>query len=159
MKLLIKQRVFSWTDTYDVYDENEMPKYFVKSDFFSIGHRIRVFDRNQCEVGMIQEKVISFLPKFEVYINGRMVGTIEKKFTLFNPQYRINYKGWSVQGNFTGWNYRVVDGFNQVISIYKEPFHWGDTYVLYFVNPADEIEGLLLTIAIDAANCSKNKQM
>lgn len=37
MKLLIKQRVFSWTDTYDVYDENEMPKYFVKSDFFPLG--------------------------------------------------------------------------------------------------------------------------
>ena len=29
MKLLIKQRVFSWTDTYDVYDENvcEASKY------------------------------------------------------------------------------------------------------------------------------------
>ena len=30
MRLLIKQRVFSWTDSYDVYDENENPKYFVK---------------------------------------------------------------------------------------------------------------------------------
>ena len=29
MRLLIKQRVFSWTDTYDVYDENENAKYFV----------------------------------------------------------------------------------------------------------------------------------
>ena len=28
MRLLIKQRVFSWTDSYDVYDENENPKYF-----------------------------------------------------------------------------------------------------------------------------------
>ena len=26
MRLLIKQRVFSWTDSYDVYDENENPK-------------------------------------------------------------------------------------------------------------------------------------
>ena len=25
MKLLIKQRVFSWSDTYDVYDENGNP--------------------------------------------------------------------------------------------------------------------------------------
>ena len=30
MRLLIKQRVFSWTDSYDVYDENENAKYFVK---------------------------------------------------------------------------------------------------------------------------------
>ena len=27
MKLLVKQRVFSWTDSYDVYDENEYLKY------------------------------------------------------------------------------------------------------------------------------------
>lgn len=157
MKLLIKQRVFSWTDSYDVYDENEMPKYFVKADFFSIGHRIRVFDLNQCEVGMIQEKVISFMPKFEVYINGRMVGNIEKKITFFKPQYQINYNGWNVEGDFIGWNYSVMNGFNTVMSIFKEPFHWGDTYVIDFRNPQDEIEGLLLTIAIDAANCSKNK--
>ena len=36
MRLLIKQRVFSWTDTYDVYDEYEHPKYFVKAEFLTI---------------------------------------------------------------------------------------------------------------------------
>lgn len=33
MKLLIKQRVFSWTDTYDIYDEDGNVRYFVKGDF------------------------------------------------------------------------------------------------------------------------------
>lgn len=32
MKLLMKQRVFSWTDTYDVYDEAGNKKYFVKAE-------------------------------------------------------------------------------------------------------------------------------
>ena len=36
MRLLIKQRVFSWTDSYDVYDENENAKYFVKAEFYSL---------------------------------------------------------------------------------------------------------------------------
>ena len=39
MQLLIKQRVFSWTDTYDVYDEHENPKYFVKAEFLRWGIR------------------------------------------------------------------------------------------------------------------------
>ena len=42
MKLLIKQRVFSWTDTYDVYDENGGKKYFVKAEFLTLGHRLHV---------------------------------------------------------------------------------------------------------------------
>ena len=39
MKLLIKQRVFSWTDTFDVYDQEGIPRYFVKGEFFSLGHK------------------------------------------------------------------------------------------------------------------------
>ena len=39
MRLLIKQRVFALTDTYDVYDEDGNPKYFVRMNCFpfSIG--------------------------------------------------------------------------------------------------------------------------
>ena len=36
MKLLIKQRVFSWGDTYDIYDENGNEKYLVKEVFLQI---------------------------------------------------------------------------------------------------------------------------
>ena len=54
MKLLIKQRVFSWTYTYDIYYEYGNVRYFVKGDFFSIGHRLRVYDATQNEIGMVQ---------------------------------------------------------------------------------------------------------
>ena len=35
----------------------------------------------------------------------------------------------------------------------KQLLHWGDTYAIDIVNPADELMGLLV-IAIDAANCT-----
>ena len=43
MKLLIRQRVFSWSDTYDVYDETGSPKYYVKAEVWTLGHRIHVY--------------------------------------------------------------------------------------------------------------------
>ena len=43
MKLLIKQRVFSWTDTYDIYDENGNPKYFVKDPLFPVSYEMLLF--------------------------------------------------------------------------------------------------------------------
>ena len=36
MRLLIKQRVFTWSDTYDVYDEYENPKYYVGISYMSM---------------------------------------------------------------------------------------------------------------------------
>ena len=65
MKLLIKQRVFSWTDTYDVYDESGNVKYFVKAEFFSFGHMLHVYDAMEREAGVIRQKLLSLLPVFE----------------------------------------------------------------------------------------------
>ena len=67
MKLLIKQRVFSWTDSYDIYDENGNAKYCVKAEFLSIGHRLHVYDATGQEIGLIKEKVFTLLPVFEIY--------------------------------------------------------------------------------------------
>ena len=157
MKLLIKQRVFSWTDSYDVYDESGEARYQVSAEFFSLGHRLHVYDkRTGREIGAIHEKLFTFLPQFEIVIAGEVRGVVRKEFTFFIPKYRVDYRGWDVDGDIMGWDYRVTDGGREIMDISKELFHWSDTYVLYFRDPADEIPGLLLVLAIDAANCDRN---
>lgn len=155
MKLLIKQRVFSWSDTYDVYDENGNPKYFVKSEVLSLLHKIHVQDMQGNEVGIIKEQFKLFVPRFDIEIGGRFCGSIEKQFTLFRPKYDVDYNGWRCEGDFLAWNYDVYEGCSSVVHISKQPFHWGDTYAIDIVNPQDEIMALMLVIAIDAANCSQ----
>lgn len=158
MKLLIKQRVFSWTDAYDIYDEQGNVKYYVKADFFALGHQIRVYDAAHRELAIIYEKLLTFLPTFEIEVNGRIIGSIQKKWTFFKPKYEVDYNGWRVEGDFLEWDYDVYDGCSAVIHISKELLHWGDTYTITFANPEDELHGILLVIAIDAANCDKNNQ-
>ena len=46
MKLLFKQRMFSWFDSYDIYDENENTVYVVKGQL-SWGHCLKIF----CQAG------------------------------------------------------------------------------------------------------------
>ncbi len=158
MQLYIKQRIFSWADSYDVYDETGEARYEVKAELFAFGHQIHVYDkRTGREVGSIHEKLFTLLPQFEIVIGGRVQGTIRKEFTFFQPRYQVDYRGWNVEGDFMGWDYRVKQGGMEVMSISKELFNWSDTYVLRYSNPANEMPGLLLVIAIDAANCSKNK--
>lgn len=156
MQLLIKQRVFSWRDRYDVYDQSGTPKYEVRAEIFTFGHQIHVFSMDGREVGSIHQKLFRFLPAFEVVIGGLPAGTVQKRFSFFRPAYDIDFRGWSAEGNLFGWDYDVTDGRRTVMHISKEPFHWGDTYVLNFADSADEIPGLLLVIAIDAANCNND---
>lgn len=156
MKLLIKQRLFTWRDSYDVYDESGAARYTVKSELFSMGHQLHVYDRNQKEIGVIHQRLLAFLPAFEIEVDGICKGTIQKQFSLFKPRYEIDYNGWRVEGDIFGWDYDVYSGASVVVHISKELLHWGDTYVIDFGNPADELDGLLLVLAIDAANCSQN---
>ncbi len=155
MKLLIKQRVFSWRDSYDVYDEYGNVKYVVKAELFSLGHQLHVYDVHERELGVIHEKAFKLLPAFEIEVGGRIKGTIQKKFTFFKPNYEIDYNGWRVEGDFLGWNYDVYEGCSSIMHISKELFQWGDTYVIEYGDPEQELDGLLLVIAIDAANCTK----
>ena len=158
MKLLIKQRLFTLTDNYYVYDETGEIRYEVEDEFLSFGHQIHVYDkRSGREVGSIHQKFFTFTPEFEIRVGGRTVGTIRKAFTLFLPRYHVDYKNWEVEGDLMGWDYSVTCGSTEVLSISKEVFNWTDTYAMHYRDPANEIPGLLLVIAIDAVNCEKNK--
>lgn len=154
MRLLIKQRVFSWSDSYDIYDENGNVRYFVKAELIALGHQLHVYDANHNEIGMVKQKLLTFLPVFEIEIGGRTIGRIEKKFAFFKPKYEMDFNGWRVEGDFMNWDYDVYSGCSAIIHISKELFHFGDTYVISFSNPADELMGMMLVIAIDAANCT-----
>lgn len=151
-KLLIKQKVFSIRDKFNVYDENENIKYKVQSSLFSLKYKLTVYDQYDNEIGIITQRFFSFMPKFDVEIKGQFVGTIRKKFKMFSNNYDIDYNGWRVEGNFLGWNYNVINGYNVVARIDKEIFHWGDTYVINYANEENELDALLLVLAIDAAN-------
>lgn len=154
MKLCIKQRVFSWTDSYDVYDETGRAKYFVKAEFLSLGHQIHVYEKNTGrEVGSIHQRLLTLLPKFGIVIDGQERGSVSKQLSLFTPRYEVDFQGWEASGDFLGWNYSVSRGDVDIMSISKEWLAWGDTYVMEYSNPVYEIPGLLLVIAIDAANC------
>ena len=65
MKLLFKQRMFSWFDSYDIYDEQGNTVYVVKGQL-SWGHCLKIFDACGNEVGTVKERIFTFFLKFEV---------------------------------------------------------------------------------------------
>lgn len=156
MKLLFKQRFFSWLDSYDIYNEAGETVYTVKGQL-AWGHCLKIFDANGYEVGMIKERIFAFLPKFEIYVGGACVGSIVKEFTFFKPRFHIDYNGWQVEGSFWEWDYDITDQNGaHVATVAKELFHWTDTYTIEVQNAQDALPALMLVLAIDAEKCSRN---
>lgn len=156
MKLLFKQRFFSWFDSYDIYDENGATAYVVKGKL-SWGHCLKIYDGSGNEIGMVKERVLTFLPKFEIYLGDDYIGCISKEFTLFRPKFDIDFNGWHIEGDFFEWDYTILNGANQKIAVVsKQLMNWTDTYVIDVVNPKDALCALMLVLAIDAEKCSRN---
>lgn len=156
MKLLFKQRLFSWFDSYDIYDESGRTLYKVKGQL-AWGHKLKIYDARGREVGTVRERIISLLPKFEIYLGDRYVGCISKELTLFKPKYHINFNGWHIKGNLFEWDYTILgSNGNTVATISKQLLRWTDTYVIDVINPADALCALMFVIAIDAEKCSRN---
>ena len=156
MKLLFKQRFFSWFDSYDIYNENGETVYTVKGQL-SWGHCLKIFDAYGNEVGTVKERIFTLLPKFEMYLGEQYIGCIGKELSLFVSRYNIDCNGWHVEGNFFEWEYRIFNALGQIIaSVSKEIFNWTDTYVIDVDNPQDALCALMLVLAIDAEKCSRN---
>lgn len=156
MRLLFKQRIFSWFDSYDIYDEEENTVFTVKGQL-SWGHRLNIYDASGNYLATVQEKVLTFLPRFELYLGDRYVGKIQKEFTFFRPKFHIDFNGWDVDGDFWEWDYNIQDRSGDLIAtVSKELFHLSDTYIINLARPEDALCALMLVLAIDAEKCSRN---
>ena len=156
MKLLFKQRFFSWFDSYDIYDEDGNTVYTVEGQL-SWGHCLKIFDAYGNEIGMVQQKILTFLPKFEIYIDGSYAGCINKEFSFLKPVFNIEFNSWHVEGDFLEWDYHILDSTGEcVATVSKELFKWTDTYVIDVNDPQDALAALMLVLAIDAEKCSRN---
>jgi len=156
MKLLFKQRLFSWFDSYDIYDEAGNTIYVVKGEL-SWGHLLRIYDAAGNDLGMIKEKVLTWLPKFEMYLGDRYIGCISKEFSFFKPRYIIDCNGWQINGDWLEWDYTIRNAAGQsVATVSKEIWNWTDTYTIDVSDPKDALCVLMMALAIDAEKCSRN---
>lgn len=156
MKLLFKQRLFSWLCSYDVYAEDGTPVYKVEGQL-AWGHCLKIFDPQGNELGLVKQRLLTFLPKFEIYSKDYYLGCICRELSFFTPKYHIEYNGWQVEGNLWEWDYVIRDPQGkEIATVSKDIFRWTDTYVLDVHDPKDALLVLMLVLAIDAEKCSRD---
>ena len=154
MKMLFKQRLFSWFDSYDIYDEMGNTLFTVQGKL-AWGHCLEISDSQGHTIGTVKEEILTFLPRFALYANGTYIGEIKKEFTFFKPLFTLNCNGWQVEGDFWEWDYRVTDGRGQeIMQASKQLFKWADTYTIEVTRPEHALLSLMIVLAIDAAKCS-----
>lgn len=152
MALCIREKIFSWSESYEVYDERQNILYRVKGEVFSFGHRIHIYDAQGNEVAFVREKIWTFFKKFEIYLHGELKGMLKERFSWFHAKYDVDFLNCQVNGDIFDWNYEMTREGKPLAHIERKIFSWANVFYLSYGNPEDELTVLALAIAIDAAH-------
>ena len=156
MKLLFKQRLFSWFDSYDIYYENGTVAYTVKGQL-AWGHCLKIFDSQGLELATVKERILTFLPQFELYLGDHYLGRVTKEFSFLKPRFSIDCNGWNMEGDWLEWDYTIKNAQGLPVAfVSKQVLNWTDTYVLDIADPRNSLPVLMLALAIDAEKCSRS---
>lgn len=151
MKLLLKQKVFSWFDSYNIYDENENVIYKVKGEF-AWGHLLRIYDESDMEVGLLKQKMFTLFPKFILRVKDKEY-ILNKEFTFLKEVLSINDLDMVVMGNFLGWSYEIKRN-DKVIARISKKLSYTDVYEINIKDEKDSLLVLLIVLSIDALHCN-----
>ena len=154
MILTQKQKILSWFDSYDIYDENDNIVYKVKGKL-SWGHKLEIYDKNGNYLGKVVEKVITLLAKYEFFVGERSVGFLKKKLTILRPKFELECNNWKIDGNVWEWNYTVRSGGNIIMRCDKKIISLRDTYRMDITDEKDALLCLMIALSIDIGKENK----
>jgi len=154
MKLYIKQKVFSWRDRFAVKDEFQHDRWFAQGEIFTFGRKLHVYNARGAEVAFIRQKVLSFLPRYFLEVNGKVYEFV-REFTFIRPKYTIRNLDWTIDGNFWAHEYAVSNRHGDIMRISKAWLSWGDFYELDILDEKNELLCLCVALAIDCITADR----
>lgn len=150
MKLYMKQKVFSWSNRFIVWDEAGAECYRVEGEVFTLGHKLHIYDAvTGEEVAYIAEELMHWMHTFAVWQNEKLVTRIVQKFTWFRPRYILEGTDWEIEGDVWSHDYCITAGGRDVAAIRKEWFTWGDSYCLEADRADDALIALCIALTVD----------
>ena len=127
---MIKEKMWSLGNDFKIADENGEDAFFVKGKVFSWGDDLSLLDTAGVEQARIKQKLMSFLPCYEIIRNGELFARVIKEFTWFNKEFTLDVPGpndYSIKGSFWLHNYQFSRSGNVVATVTKNLWSWTDT--------------------------------
>lgn len=152
MKYYLRQRIFAFTDTYDITDAEKQPLYRVKSKLFTIGSKITLMGLGNEPLYFINQKIWHFMPHYQIEKDGQIVGMVKRKFSFFP---KFEFEGalgqFSVEGNIFAWDFAILHNGHTVATLHKKFISLTDSYEIDVLDESLVQEILTLVLVIDTS--------
>ena len=152
MRYLMKQKMFAFGDKFAVKNEAEEDVFFVSGEIFSIGHKLSFQDTQGKELAFIRQKMLVFMPTYEVAREGMEPVVLKKNLTFFRDAFTVEVPEngeLMIQGNFIDYEYTFSRDGQTIAQASKSWFSLADTYGVDISEGQDDILVLACVVALD----------
>ena len=151
MRYIIKEKIFSFSNKFQIKSMDGVGRYEVVGKFFSMGDKLKVYDRSGEERAYIEQKLLKFLPEYNIYQENKKVATIKKELTVIRPRFNIRskYGNFSIEGDIMHHDFTILKNRKPVAWISKRWISLSDTYTVEIVDDIDHAFILSIVIVLD----------
>ena len=139
MELYIKKTKLTVLDIYEITDSKNNKVYGVREELISMGKRLRINDATGHEVASVYEKKLAVR---DVYV----IKSVSEEIDVFRidtirkvPEYRAKQLGWTLKGDFSKKDLKIMEGLHIVAHIKPRMLSFGE---IIKIDVRSEKEGL-----------------
>ena len=152
MRYMMKQAFWSWGDDFTIKDENQNDAFLVDGHAFSWGDKLSFQSMDGTELAFISQRLMSFMPRYEIHRGGQKFAEVVKKFSWFKSKFTLDVPGpndYTITGSFWDHEYTFERQGRTVAQVSKQYWSWSDTYGIDIVDGEDDVAILATCVVID----------
>jgi uncharacterized protein YxjI len=152
---VIRERLFSIGDDFDVLDEHGNKVLHVDGKVFSVRNKVVIEDLSGAEVASVHRHLVALRPTYEIRIGGEKAAEVRKKlFTPFHDKFTIDVPGpddLEMKGHLLEHEYTIEQGGREVAAVSKRWLTVRDTYAVQVAAGQDPLLVIASVLALDLA--------
>lgn len=154
MRYILKQRFFTFKDTYAIMDDKGYDHYHVRSKFFTIGKKFWISTPAGQEIFFLKQKLFHFFPHYNIIANGEVVAKAKVSPRLFKKCLKVSsdvYGDYIIKGDIFGWDFNFNKDDTVVAMTSKKIMQIADSYTIDISPSEKDYFILALAVLLDAA--------
>lgn len=151
MKYIVREKIFTIGNKFQIKDEQGIPRFEVVGKVFTIGKKLNIYDMLGNNVAYIEQKILRFLPEYNIYLNNKLGATIKQKLTLLKSKFSINsdFGKFDVDGDIFDYNFSIYKNGRKVAKVNKKWISFSDTYMVDIDDNENQAFILSIVIVLD----------
>lgn len=153
MRYIMRQKVFTLADDFQIKDEQGRDAFRVSGKLFSVARQLSFQDAEGNPLLEIRQKLLSWGPTYEIAEGDRSVAVVKKElFNVFGYKFSIDLAGadpLQATGDFLNHEYAIFRDGEPIATISKQWFALSDTYGVDIADGGQDILLLAITVVID----------